>query len=51
MDDGSLMEDNVGLQRPSMQPEVIDPMVRHPWHFLLVALAGFINRKQHDLIV
>jgi putative transposase len=25
-------------------------MFHYPWHFLLVALSGFINRQQQDLI-
>jgi len=26
------------------------PMFQHTWHFLLFALAGFINRQQQDII-
>ena len=25
-------------------------MFQHTWHFLLIALAGFINRRQQDVI-
>ena len=25
-------------------------MFQHTWHFLLFALAGFINRQQQDII-
>jgi len=25
-------------------------MLKHTWHFFLIAMAGFVNRQQQDMI-
>jgi hypothetical protein len=48
--DGRSFTDDKNFNRTAVAVEGGCPMFRYTWHFLLVALAGFINRQQQDLI-